>query len=211
MGTTGDRGFTMRFTLAILTVILLHTWYLDPLLPRTHAGPLPIVIVAALGVWHSARTGEWGLAGRAFRPGLRATAVITLPAIALIFLAGAWRGSIHDRRDFVGNLAWLVVWGGAQQWILQTVVLYESQRATTRRAGIVIAASLFAAVHLPNPPLTALTLAGGLAWCTIYDRHPNLVPLALSHALSTLAILYAFDDSITGRLRIGYGYLLLDR
>lgn len=200
----------MRFTLAILTVILLHTWYLDPRLPRAFASA-PIGIVAALGVWHSARTREWGFAWPAFRSGLRAAALITLPAIALILLAGAWTGTIHDRRDFLGSLTWLVLWGGAQQWILQTVVLYEAQRATTRRAGIVIAASLFAAVHLPNPLLTPLTLVGGLAWCTIYDRYPNLVPLALSHALSTLAILYAFDDSITGRLRIGYGYLLLEQ
>jgi hypothetical protein len=33
--------------------------------------------------------------------------------------------------------------------------------------------------------------------------------LALSHALGTLAVVYAFDDSITGRLRIGAGYLRL--
>jgi membrane protease YdiL (CAAX protease family) len=201
----------MRFTLAILTVILLHTWYLDPRLPRGVAGALPVGIVAALGVWHSARTREWGLAWPAFRPALRAAGLVTLPAVALILLAGAWTGTIHDRRDFLGNLAWLVLWGGAQQWILQTVVLYEARRARTRRAGVVLAAILFAAVHLPNPLLTALTLAGGLAWCAIYARYPNLVPLALSHALLTLAILYAFDDAITGRLRIGYGYLLLER
>jgi membrane protease YdiL (CAAX protease family) len=200
----------MPFTLAILTVILLHTWYLDPRLPRGVAGALPVGLVAALGVWHSARTGEWGLTWRAFRPALRAAALFTLPAVAFILLAGVWTGTMHDRRDFLGNLAWLVVWGGAQQWILQTVVLYEARRATTRRAAILLAAILFAAVHLPNPFLSAVTLAGGLAWCTIYTRYPNLVPLAVSHALLTLAILYAFDDAITGRLRIGYGYLMLE-
>jgi membrane protease YdiL (CAAX protease family) len=72
-----------------------------------------------------------------------------------------------------------------------------------------VAASLFAVVHLPNPFLTAVTFAGGLAWCTIYARFPNIVPLAISHALGTLAILYAFDEGITGRLRIGDSYLQL--
>ena len=72
-----------------------------------------------------------------------------------------------------------------------------------------LAAFLFAAVHLPNPFLTAMTFAGALAWCAIYDRHPNVVPLALSHAMVTLAILHAFDDSLTGHLRIGQAYLRL--
>ena len=40
-----------------------------------------------------------------------------------------------------------------------------------------------------------MTFAGALAWCWIYDRCPNLLPLALSHALLTLAILYAFDEA----------------
>ena len=34
-----------------------------------------------------------------------------------------------------------------------------------------------------------------------------LLPLALSHALCTLAILCCFDPRITGGLRIGYSYL----
>jgi len=54
-----------------------------------------------------------------------------------------------------------------------------------------------------------MTFAGALAWGAIYDRYPNVVPLALSHAITTLAILYAFDDAVTGRLRIGHAYLRL--
>jgi hypothetical protein len=54
-----------------------------------------------------------------------------------------------------------------------------------------------------------MTTIGALIWCAIYDRYPNIVPLAVSHALATLAILYAFDEAITGRLRIGASYLRL--
>ena len=55
-----------------------------------------------------------------------------------------------------------------------------------------------------------MTFIGALAWCAIFMRHPNLVPLAVSHAVATLAVLYAFDDDVTGRLRIGQAYLRLD-
>jgi membrane protease YdiL (CAAX protease family) len=87
------------------------------------------------------------------------------------------------------------------------VVLREAQRASSRAKGIVIAAVLFGIVHLPNPFLAPVTAAAALVWCWLYDRHPNIVPLALSHALGTLALRYAFDEAITGRLRIGAAYL----
>ena len=45
---------------------------------------------------------------------------------------------------------------------------------------------------------------------SLYDRYPNVIPFALSHALGTMAILYAFDTAITGRLRIGMSYLRLE-
>ena len=99
----------------------------------------------------------------------------------------------------------LIPWGLGQQFALHTVFLREAQATLSRPAGIWLAALMFAALHLPNPFLTLMTGLGALAWCWIYDRHPNLLPLALSHALLTLAILYAFDDAITGRLRVGAG------
>ena len=107
------------------------------------------------------------------------------------------------------SLALLIPWGLGQQFALQTVFLHESRSAVGRTAGICLAAALFASLHLPNPFLSAMTFAGALAWCWIYDRHPNLLPLALSHALLTLAILCAFDEAITGHLRVGAAYLRL--
>ena len=100
-------------------------------------------------------------------------------------------------------------WGLGQQFALHTVFLRESQATVGRTPGIVLAAALFAALHLPNPFLSAMTFAGALAWCWIYDRRPNLLPLALSHALLTLAILCAFNEALTGHLRVGAAYLRL--
>jgi membrane protease YdiL (CAAX protease family) len=200
----------MSFTFVILAVILGDIWYLDPRLPRAFVG-VPVGVVAGLGVWHAAKSGEWGFEWRALLPGLRAAAVVTIPAVMTILLAGASLGTLHDRRDFLGSLGRLTVWGGAQQWILQTVVLHEARHAISNRWGILLAATLFAAVHLPNPFLTALTFGGGIVWCAIYVRYPNIIALALSHGLATLAILYSFDEAITGRLRIGYSYLQLGR
>jgi membrane protease YdiL (CAAX protease family) len=195
-------------TSAVLGIILSYTWLIDPLAPRGFAA-VPMVLVAVLAAWRSARHREWGFDWRATLPGLRAAALVTVPAVVAILVAGAWLGTLHDRRDFLGSFGGLAVWACAQQWVLQTLVLREAQRVTSPRTAVLVAASLFAIVHLPNPFLTAVTFAGGLAWCAIYARHPNILPLAISHALGTLAILYAFDQALTGRLRIGDAYLRL--
>jgi hypothetical protein len=132
-----------------------------------------------------------------------------VPAVLTVLGIGLAIGTLHDRTDFLGNVAGLIPWGAAQQWMLQTVVLREVRRHLPPRAAIVAAAALFALVHAPNLFLMLMTLIGGLGWCAIYSRYPNFLPLGVSHALATIALLYAFDDDITGRLRIGESYLRL--
>jgi membrane protease YdiL (CAAX protease family) len=196
----------MPFSSAILICILLYVWVVEPHVGRA-AVLAPACAVMILAIWHDHRHREWGFSWAALVPGLWRALGVTFAAVLLILAAGAAAGTLHDRRDFLGSLAPLVVWGGAQQWILQTVVLREAQRASSRAAGIALASALFGIVHLPNPLLAPITAAAALIWCRIYDRYPNVVPLALSHGLGTLALRYAFDETITGRLRIGAAYL----
>ena len=199
----------MPFTTVIVSSVLIYAWLVEGRGPDDLVY-LPGAIVVALTVWHDARTGEWGFGWRRFRRGLAVTLVMSFALCLVILGIGAAVGTLHDRRDFLGNFAPVILWGGAQQWVLQTVVLREAQRASSRRAGIVIAALLFGAVHLPNPFLASVTAAAALLWCWLYDRYSNIIPLALSHALGTMAVLYAFDTNITGRLRIGAAFLRLE-
>ena len=196
----------MPFTVSILTCLLAYVWLIEPNVTRS-AVVIPAAVVVILAAWHDLRHREWGFSWAALVPALWRALVGSFAALLLIGGAGAALGTLHDRRDFLGSLAPLVLWGGAQQWVLQTVVLREAQRASSRARGIVIAAVLFGVVHLPNPLLTPVTAAAALFWCWLYDRHPNIVPLALSHGLGTLALRYAFDEAMIGRLRIGAAYL----
>ena len=195
----------MRFSLAILAVVLAYTWILAPGAPDWLTAAA-VAAVLGLAVAHAIARGEWGAKRSAFLPALARCGAFTLVAALAIYVAGQRLGTWHTRDDLWPNLAALVPWGLGQQFALHTVFLREAQSATSRHAGIAIAALLFAALHLPNPFLTVMTGAGALVWCWIYDRYPNLLPMALSHALLTLAILYAFDDSLTHRLRVGAAY-----
>jgi membrane protease YdiL (CAAX protease family) len=196
----------MPFTFFVLAVVLGYTWFLQPRAPASFVA-VPVVAVLLLGIWKAILAGEWGLGLRALWPASRLAALFTAAGGAVILAAGVLLRTFHSRPDVAENLLGLIVWGAGQQWILQTIFLREAQRVTSPRAGIVVAAALFAALHLPNPSLTVMTLIGALGWCAIYHRYPTILPLALSHALATLAILYAFDDAMLGHLRVGVAYL----
>ena len=195
----------MVFSLAILAVVLTFTWGWAPTAPPWGAAAT-VVVVLALTVARAIRTGEWGTKRSSFLPALARCAALTTAGGLGIYAAGLQLGTWHARSDAWMNLAALIPWGLGQQFALHTVFLREAQIAVSRRAGIFIAALLFAALHLPNPFLTVMTGVGAVAWCWIYDRYPNLLPMALSHAVLTLAILYAFDDSVTHNLRVGAGF-----
>ena len=198
----------MPHTIAIVSAVLVQAWFLADRWPREVVF-IPAGIIVFLTIHHDLKHRAWGFDPRALMPGLLRALPVTLLLSIVILAIGAALGTLHDRRDFLGSLWPLIIWGGAQQWVLQTVVLRESQRATSRLTGIFLAALLFGVVHLPNPFLAPVTFGAGLLWCWLYDRYPNILPLALSHALGTLAVLHAFDQDITGRLRIGAAYLRL--
>ena len=198
----------LRYTLVMLAVIAGYTWVLVRVTPRWFASVVTVAVLL-LSVVRAARTGEWGLRWSDLLPALREAALMTVAAAAVMYLAGSALGTVHRRDHPLRDLASLVPWAAGQQFALQTVLLREAQAATSRRKGIAVAAIVFAALHLPNPFLTCVTLLAAFAWCWIYDRHPNLLPLALSHALCTLVILCCFDPALTGRLRVGYSYLQL--
>jgi len=197
----------MPFTLAILATILGYTWILEP---RGVPVAVPAVLVVSIALLNGWRSGEWGLSPRALLPAARAAVLFTAPAVLVVLGAGMAFGTLHDRGS-VRDLAVLIPWGAAQQWVLQTVVLREARRLTSPKTSIVVASALFALVHAPNPFLMLTTFAGALGWCAIFARYANILPLGISHAIATLALLYAFDDGITGRLRIGDAYLRLTR
>jgi membrane protease YdiL (CAAX protease family) len=203
----------VSFSVAILAVVLAYTWLIDPIAPAS-VTPIPVVLVLGLAIGRQVAAdrrvrgrGDWGAKPSAFVPALWRSAVLTTVAAVGIYVAGSQLGTWHVRNDGWTALALLIPWGLGQQFALHTVFLREAQSVASRPAAIVIAAALFAALHLPNPFLTAMTFAGALAWCWIYDRAPNILPLALSHAVLTEAIVCAFDPAVTGHLRVGASYL----
>ncbi len=72
--------------------------------------------------------------------------------------------------------------------------------------SILLVATVFAMLHLPNPALTVLTLLGGLIWATIYQREANLFALAASHTVASISLAIALPLNVINGLRVGFKY-----
>lgn len=146
--------------------------------------------------------------------GLLPSLWIVAAALA-IFLAGvALARHLHTLHRLYGPLPIAVhilgyaLWALMQQFILQIYVLLRLLRlGMNRMPTIALAAILFAAAHIPNPLLIALTLVWGAVSCMLFLRYRNLYPLALAHGILGMCLAVTVPNHIHHHMRVGLGYL----
>ena len=203
------RDGAMTYTLSIFALLVGYMWVAVPVLGVVPGlAIVPMIAILGLCAQGNRRSGDWGFRREELRPGLAWALGVTLPLVLLLLAVGDYLGTLTPGNHLALRFLLLLVWALMQQLVLQTVVFREAREKFGRRTAILFAAAFFAAIHLPNPFLTPVTFVAALAWCWLYDRYPNLIPIALSHAAASLAVLVAFGPQITGGMRVGYGYFL---
>lgn len=203
-----------RLAILLVLVILVYAWPVVYLVG--HRSPLGTVVII-LGLflvflYHRGRPitlTSLGFNGPAFIPGLRLSLYLTAPVLLIIFYAGLQFHSLQQRQHPHWDLFGLFLWALAQQLALQTVLFETARRCWSNHTAILLTAGVFGMIHLPNPLLTVATFVGALGWCWIYSKHPNLIPLAISHSLCSLMMISSLPREITGGMRIGYAYFLV--
>lgn len=141
----------------------------------------------------------------------QAARILLLPmlvAAALIVGLGVLNKSLRfNGRQMLEWALWLPLWGLMQQYVLQGFVNRRAQILYGRGwRSVLLVALVFALLHLPNPWLTVATLSGGLIWAYVYQRAPNLIALALSHALMSMLLACSLPASTINSLRVGIKY-----
>jgi membrane protease YdiL (CAAX protease family) len=179
---------------------------------------VPVGLAFALMIYSHRLRGEtlreigWNVSE--FWPALRLLIVPMIAGALVVVLAGwLWAGAtfrVGGQRagwSLLGFPVWGLAWGLLQQYVLQGFVNRRAQILFGRGwRSVLLTATVFALLHLPNPWLAAATFAGGLLWAWVYQRAPNLFALALSHAAMTWVLISAFPDSALRGLRVGFKY-----
>ncbi|HUQ34647.1 MAG TPA: CPBP family glutamic-type intramembrane protease [Pyrinomonadaceae bacterium] len=142
---------------------------------------------------------------------LEAARLLIIPmlfgAALIVGLGLLTKGFRFDGRQMLEWALWLPLWGLVQQYVLQGFVNRRAQIRFGRglRSGLLVAL-VFALLHLPNPWLSVATFIGGMVWAYVYQRAPNLIALALSHALMSMLLACSLPASVTNSLRVGVKY-----
>lgn len=167
-------------------------------------------------VSHRVRREGWRELGFRFDTFLPALYLLAVPVLlvagACLLIAWTTGSSInflrwHPNRNLGLQLAIGFAWALAQQYVLQGFFNRRAMIALGRGwFSVSLIGVIFALLHLPNPWLTLITLIAGGIWAAVYQRAPNLIALALTHAVMTWFIVSTLPASMLRHLRVGLGY-----
>lgn len=139
----------------------------------------------------------------------RSAAVFAACIFGLI-LAGVLLGALHHPahhlivpRHFLGYVAFCLL----QQVALNSYLTNRLDAAMGSPAlAALLAGTVFAALHWPNPVLVPLTFIGGFVMAWLFARERNIIPLAIGQGILGALVWWAFPVAWHHSLRVGPGY-----
>ncbi|GAC1396895.1 MAG: hypothetical protein NVSMB56_11890 [Pyrinomonadaceae bacterium] len=115
-----------------------------------------------------------------------------------------WRGGLSGALILFARGT---IWGLLQEYVLQGFINRRAQEIFGKNwRSVLLVGVIFAALHLPNLPLTLATLIAGIIFGAIYQRTPNLYALGLAHCILTIVLISTVPITALHDLRVGYKF-----
>jgi hypothetical protein len=137
-------------------------------------------------------------------------ALLLVPSIIALCVVGLALGALHrpfdhllTPRHFFGYMAFCLL----QQLGLNSYATTRLLGATESPArASLIAGTIFAALHWPNPVLVPLTWIGGVAMSWLFARERNILTLAVGQGILGTLVWWAFPVAWHHSMRVGPGF-----
>lgn len=232
-GQGNEARLSLRFVtwlelISVISSVLLTVWAIVPLYPQNRLVlVLPALLALSLiGYSHHIRhegMQELGLSKSYGGPALRLLLVPVVLCSVVLLLIGYLSNSLRRSTHFEVNLVIVPLWGIVQQYVLQGFIFrrvrmlmvnegsYEQSVDQQVRYAILVTATIFAIVHLPNLTLSLLTFTAALFWSWVYEQAPNLWVLGLSHGLLSLIVMHSLPDWLLQSMSVGYKHFLYQK
>ena len=208
MTTAARRSFILIEAFAFSAYVAWYIWQLQALI-RLSWLVFPVWMLASF-MFHRDTPKTIGWRADNLWPATKRSAVIFLPCIAALCIVGIVMGALNRPTHhlllpnrFLGYTAFC---------LLQQVGLnsYSNNRllgATDSPAlAALLAGSIFAALHWPNPVLVPLTFIGGVAMAWLFARERNIIPLAIWQGILGTLVWWAFPVAWHHAMRVGPGF-----
>jgi hypothetical protein len=144
-----------------------------------------------------------GLSGRSFREAFVNWWPWWLVLTALIAIVEQGRLlTPHFPERALLHLTWCCV----QQAALQSMIYLPLREAWSRNWAALLAGSVFAVVHWPNPVLVAGTFAWGILAAALFERFRNVWVLAIMQVYLSSLLLWLTPDRWNHGFRVGPFY-----
>jgi hypothetical protein len=140
----------------------------------------------------------------------KGSAILYVPSIIALCVAGLAFGGLHPPSDhlltpkhFFGYMGFCLL----QQVGLNSYATNRLMDATDSPArASLVAGTIFAALHWPNPVLVPLTLIGGVAMSWLFARERNILLLTLGQGILGTLVWWAFPVAWHHGMRVGPGF-----